>query len=535
MTIEDRIKRLERRACCSSGSSGYTSILYADFIAAATAGTLTAGTFYLITDATKSTNAGNVPNGIPILVQAVDGNNAFFEAQDMDFPEDSIDYNFNTDIILYRWDTINDASQYADWRHGLGITVADTFTNSHLGHGNTGAVYSIINTTIGNNNSFYTLSFKTTPIEHSTIGDNNTFYAEDGSGSSTISKSLIGHYNDFSSTYDLIIKNSTINSHNQIGIYDHVNGDGIINSMIGSYNTMSNLKGTSDVNKGLIIGSNNVIDFVVATGINTHCYGLIGSYCNISIHAGGVSKCDIGSYSTITLSATGDFDGNTVGNGSLISGHGACTFSSIGNNTSVTSTALIAELTVGNMSTVSGNNLLASCVGNGTTVTNMADMDQASIGNGNSISTGGMHIKSSTIGNDVSISSSNSHIMYSYITDHFSLTNTKTNVLMYYNSNKSELIQYETPANAATITSDVTKDILVVNPAALRATGTINLPDGDLILDGKTFIISAESFGITALTLTAPHATINTTLTTLIAGTQTRFVFRAADTTWYRY
>lgn len=119
----------------SGGGINIHTKTFAQFTTLASGNGLIVGDFYKITDATKSTNAANVPNGIPLIVQAVTTSTADFNALSPDYAEDVIEYNSVTDIILFRWDTIYDHSQYADWRNGLGVT----FTNgvaalkSHFG------------------------------------------------------------------------------------------------------------------------------------------------------------------------------------------------------------------------------------------------------------------------------------------------------------------------------------------------------------------------------------------------------------------
>lgn len=117
---------------------------------------LVLGKFYLITDATTA--------NIPLMVQATSASTIGTDAKSPQFPQDVIQYNFLTDVILWRWDTINDNSAAQDLRNLVGVTLGSGCTNVHLGKGFTGSIgTNSTNIKSGKNNINVT-------IENATIG-----------------------------------------------------------------------------------------------------------------------------------------------------------------------------------------------------------------------------------------------------------------------------------------------------------------------------------------------------------------------------
>jgi len=91
--------------------------------------------------------------------------------------------------------------------------------------------------------------------------------------------------------------------------------------------------------------------------------------------------------------------------------------------------------------------------------------------------------------------------------------------------------QYETPVNAATVTADPTKTILIIDPAGPLATLTIDMPanppDGAIIQIGITRDIGAINH-------TAPGgATIDFPLISAVAPSTQHYYYRVTDNTWY--
>lgn len=121
----------------NSGFSGIHSYTYATLPS-----TFIVGDTYKIIDATKSINSGNVPNGLTLLVKAVSTTALSFDAQSQDYPKDIIVYDPTSDNILFRWDTVYNHAQFADWRNGLGVAFTNngTATNTFFGKGCTGTL-----------------------------------------------------------------------------------------------------------------------------------------------------------------------------------------------------------------------------------------------------------------------------------------------------------------------------------------------------------------------------------------------------------
>ncbi len=89
------------------------------------------------------------------------------------------------------------------------------------------------------------------------------------------------------------------------------------------------------------------------------------------------------------------------------------------------------------------------------------------------------------------------------------------------------------PLTGATVAMSAGEAFQIIDPAGTLAALTVTLPPSPV--DGQIagFSTSQE---LTALTLTAPGgATVAGAPTTLLLGGATRFIYRAANTTWYPY
>lgn len=106
-------------------------------------------------------------------------------------------------------------------------------------------------------------------------------------------------------------------------------------------------------------------------------------------------------------------------------------------------------------------------------------------------------------------------------------------------------IQYAEPLTTNSITvnakgagtpaATTTTGTLVLKPAGTIAALTVVLPPASALVDNQKLVITSTQI-VTALTLTAGSGTsLGTAVTALAAGTPVGLVYRAADTTWYRY
>lgn len=91
------------------------------------------------------------------------------------------------------------------------------------------------------------------------------------------------------------------------------------------------------------------------------------------------------------------------------------------------------------------------------------------------------------------------------------------------------VVQYSAPATGATVAISVPNTSLVVEPAGLLAALTINMPPTPA--DGDDVRISSTQ-AVTALTLGG--GTIVGAITALAVGSFAQYVYRAANTSWYR-
>ena len=91
---------------------------------------------------------------------------------------------------------------------------------------------------------------------------------------------------------------------------------------------------------------------------------------------------------------------------------------------------------------------------------------------------------------------------------------------------------YQAPTTGFSYTFAAGTQVLVINPAGTLATGTITMPASPA--DGMTIRFSSSQI-ITALTVSANTGqSIVSAVTTLAAGGGAAYIYRLADTTWYR-
>jgi len=93
-------------------------------------------------------------------------------------------------------------------------------------------------------------------------------------------------------------------------------------------------------------------------------------------------------------------------------------------------------------------------------------------------------------------------------------------------------IEYFAPITGFNITAGFKTNNLILEPAGTLATGTVTMPEAKT--NGQTFSISSTQI-ITALTITPNSGqTVRGTITTLAANSFASWVYRAANSTWYR-
>ena len=91
---------------------------------------------------------------------------------------------------------------------------------------------------------------------------------------------------------------------------------------------------------------------------------------------------------------------------------------------------------------------------------------------------------------------------------------------------------YQVLTTGFTYTFAAGTQVLVMNPAGTLATGTITMPASPA--DGMTIRFSSSQI-ITALTVSANTGqSIVSAVTTLAAGGGAAYIYRLANTTWYR-
>lgn len=90
-------------------------------------------------------------------------------------------------------------------------------------------------------------------------------------------------------------------------------------------------------------------------------------------------------------------------------------------------------------------------------------------------------------------------------------------------------IQYAVPTVGQTVTIASNTDILIIEPAGLLASLTVNLPSG--VPDGKRIGVTCTQV---VTTLTFGGGTIINGITTFAAGIGVEYVYRGANSQWYR-
>ena len=93
-------------------------------------------------------------------------------------------------------------------------------------------------------------------------------------------------------------------------------------------------------------------------------------------------------------------------------------------------------------------------------------------------------------------------------------------------------INYQVPLTGFSITLGNTDNNLILKPAGTLASGTVTMPVSPI--DGQLVTISSTQV-VTALTVSANAGqTLNGTITTIAVNGYASWVYRSADTTWYR-
>lgn len=91
------------------------------------------------------------------------------------------------------------------------------------------------------------------------------------------------------------------------------------------------------------------------------------------------------------------------------------------------------------------------------------------------------------------------------------------------------VVQYSAPATGATVAVTVPNTSLILEPAATLAALTVNMPsspaDGDEVRFSSTQIVTVFTIGA---------GTIVGAITSLAIGSFASYVYRAANTSWYR-
>ncbi len=101
------------------------SYTYAQLLALATASELQVGRQYLIEDATSAE--------FNLLVEAVKANQIGCDAKDPLYPNDVVKYNFASNVITWRWDTVRDVSAGEDWRNSNDLQIPDSCVRITIG------------------------------------------------------------------------------------------------------------------------------------------------------------------------------------------------------------------------------------------------------------------------------------------------------------------------------------------------------------------------------------------------------------------
>ena len=101
------------------------SLTYTQLETLRAASNLIIGQKYLITNATAA--------NFNLIVEAIAVNKIGCEAKDPIYPNDVVKYNFASNVITWRWDTVNDISAGEDWRNSTDITIGANCKNINIG------------------------------------------------------------------------------------------------------------------------------------------------------------------------------------------------------------------------------------------------------------------------------------------------------------------------------------------------------------------------------------------------------------------
>lgn len=100
-------------------------VTYTDLLNLANDNDLKLGVKYLITNATAA--------NINLEVEAIATNQIHCDAKDPLYPNDKVMYNFASNVITWRWDTVRDVSAGEDWRNSNNIQIPDSCTRITIG------------------------------------------------------------------------------------------------------------------------------------------------------------------------------------------------------------------------------------------------------------------------------------------------------------------------------------------------------------------------------------------------------------------
>jgi len=103
------------------------SVTYAELTTLVNNSDLEVGAWYKITNATSA--------NFNLYVQAIAVNKIGCDAKDPLYPNDVVKYNFASNVITWRWDTVNDISAGEDWRNSNNISIGTGCTRISIGQG----------------------------------------------------------------------------------------------------------------------------------------------------------------------------------------------------------------------------------------------------------------------------------------------------------------------------------------------------------------------------------------------------------------
>lgn len=95
----------------------------------------------------------------------------------------------------------------------------------------------------------------------------------------------------------------------------------------------------------------------------------------------------------------------------------------------------------------------------------------------------------------------------------------------------SNVVQYAAPTVGQTVAIDGLTDVMLIEPAGLLASLTVNMPTN--IPNGKRITIASTQV-VTTLTLGGAGNTILNAITAFAAAVPVEYTFRAANSSWYK-